>query len=299
MLVSTRHIAIFGDTHGHIRLMLLLCRLWQENNNSKLDAILQCGDIGFFPDPERMDRATKKFAKRDPEELGFWRYFAKPSPQEEDPRSRNILCDPSDKIETVSCPIIMCHGNHEDFESLNECLGDEDLTPIDYYNRLLFLKSGKIANVAGIRVAAVGGAPEKPDEQNAPSLGPRVSASACNELKDQQIDVLITHGGPIGIGGETNEWGSRHLRSLINATQPCYHFFAHHGEKIERTSIGRTCCVWHNDTSFTRNSQNEPTGIVHPGAMSVLHWKDKDNHTLETIAAPWYNSITGTTWLYF
>lgn len=66
-----RRLAVFGDLHGHVRLMYQLCRLWQMNHGVKLDGILQCGDLGFYPDPKAIDKATQRYASRDPEELGF------------------------------------------------------------------------------------------------------------------------------------------------------------------------------------------------------------------------------------
>jgi hypothetical protein len=35
-----RHFAVFGDTHGHLRLMFRLCRLWQIQHRVFLDGIL-------------------------------------------------------------------------------------------------------------------------------------------------------------------------------------------------------------------------------------------------------------------
>ena len=206
MTSTTRHIAVFGDTHGHLRLMLLLCRLWQQQEGVHLDGVLQCGDLGFFPDPDRLDRATKKFAKRDPEELGYWRYFAKPAPQESDARTELILGGDPDDLGTVRCPIVFCHGNHEDFELLADIVQDDELRAVDHFERLQYLRSGSVMDVGGIRVAAIGGAPEDPGDNKAARLGPRVSATAVQGLKKQAFDVLLTHGGPRGIGGETDQW---------------------------------------------------------------------------------------------
>jgi len=66
---TTKYVAVFGDVHGHLRLMFQLCRLWQKEHKIHLDGVLQCGDIGFFPDISRVDSATRQYAKRDPEEL--------------------------------------------------------------------------------------------------------------------------------------------------------------------------------------------------------------------------------------
>ena len=59
------HIAVIGDVHGHLRLMFQLCRLWQVQTGVHLDLVLQCGDLGFFPDPARLDKATQRFRWRE------------------------------------------------------------------------------------------------------------------------------------------------------------------------------------------------------------------------------------------
>ncbi|MFT7641548.1 MAG: hypothetical protein ACI9G1_003299 [Pirellulaceae bacterium] len=295
---SDRYIAIFGDTHGHIRLMLLLCRLWQQNSGVHLDGVLQCGDIGFFPDPDRIDRATKKFAKRDPEELGFARFFAKPNPQEVDARSEAILCGDPHDLNTVRCPILLCHGNHEDFQRLESTVGDRDVGSIDYLDRLQYVRSGAVIQIAGLRVAAIGGAPEQEEKRDIRGIGPRVTAAAVKELSKESFNILITHGGPQGIGGETEQWGSRRLRRLVESTQPQDHFFAHHGNPLEKATISKTHCVWHNDTTFERVSGGLHYGCVHPGAMSILRWKNCDDHEHNVVTESWFRSVTGLSWEY-
>ncbi|MFW6114397.1 MAG: hypothetical protein ACOC7K_01510 [bacterium] len=86
-----RHFAIFGDAHGHLRLMFQLCRHWQLNTQTKLDGALICGDLGFFPDLTRLDKATRKYIERDPEEAGFAFYFRQPLPAEQDPQLDRTL----------------------------------------------------------------------------------------------------------------------------------------------------------------------------------------------------------------
>ena len=66
---SVKHIAIFGDAHGHLRLLFQLCRLWQLEHKTHLDGIIVCGDLGFFPDVSRLDKATRRFALKDPVEI--------------------------------------------------------------------------------------------------------------------------------------------------------------------------------------------------------------------------------------
>ena len=58
-------LAVFGDIHGRVRLMYELALSWQERTGRRLDGILQVGDFGAFPDPQRLDEATRKHARAD------------------------------------------------------------------------------------------------------------------------------------------------------------------------------------------------------------------------------------------
>ena len=44
----------------------MLRTLWQLRHKRHLDGILQCGDLGYFPDLSRIDDATRRFADEDP-----------------------------------------------------------------------------------------------------------------------------------------------------------------------------------------------------------------------------------------
>jgi hypothetical protein len=48
-------IAIFADVHGRILLAFKLVDRYQRETGNQIDLILQCGDMGIFPDRSRMD----------------------------------------------------------------------------------------------------------------------------------------------------------------------------------------------------------------------------------------------------
>lgn len=294
---DTTTVAVFGDLHGHLRIMLQLCRIWQETHSLKLDGVLLCGDLGFFPDETRIDRATKKFAKRDPEELGFSRYFARPAPQKPDPLVERLLN--SSSAESIECPIVFCHGNHEDFEALRE-ICDRGSAPffVDAYDRFEYLPSGTTYELSGLRIASLGGSPEQPGASAEP-IAPHVSRKLAGELQRAQFDVLLTHGGPSGIGSETDECGSDAIRRVIESAQPAYNVFAHHGKPIPRTHIGSTDCVWFNDVTFQPARDRSPTGPIEPTCMGILTWHDHDAHELKIVDEDWFKRFTGRAWQHF
>jgi hypothetical protein len=230
-------IAVFGDTHGRLRLMFQLCRLWQLRHKRHLDGILQCGDLGYFPDLSRIDDATRRFADEDPEELGFANFFGFPDPLEQDGRLTKCLEGPADSLDTVRVPAMWCHGNHEDFDELAYTARGPSPCPVDYFGKLIYLPSGTVTEVAGVRVAAVGGSfgerqhhkPRNGGQAGDYDSWQRINSSVCDQVRAAQpIDVLISHVAPASAPGEVHCSGSYDLRDLVQDCQPHYHFFAHH-----------------------------------------------------------------------
>ena len=299
MTSSIKHIAIFGDVHGHLRLMFQLCRLWQKRHGRKIDVILQCGDLGFFPELANVDHATRRYARRDPEELAFSQFFKLPVPPENDKLLERTLKGSPRDINTVDCPVIWCHGNHEDFKELEVITENKVLAPVDAFGRLKLLRSGYVTEIAGTRIAAVGGAPEteKYDDYNSPWSC--VSEKACVNLLDQSFDILLTHGSPNGIEGLNNECGSELLRVVIEECQPAYHFYSHHKRCIPPAKIGRTKCHWINDVKFQRKKNQDDTfAYLEKGCMCLLTWNGLEDHSFGTLTGSWIDDITSSNWRY-
>lgn len=268
-------IAIFGDVHGHLRLVFELCRRWQEATGQTLDAILQCGDMGWFPDVARIDRATRKHAKEDAEELGVARFFA-PAATEEDPRL-------DENLEVVTAALYWAHGNHEDFERLREVVGSRDLAAVDRFDRVRWCRSGTAITVGGARVGFVGGGPE--------TLAPAdpwqiVQVADANRLAREALAILVTHPAPRGVGGESDRWGSAIVRKLVEKAQPAWHVFGHHRDPIAAVTLGATRCQWLNDTGFDRD------GVLRRGCMAIY-----EDARVRVVDDPWIRAITKWSWL--
>jgi len=294
-----KHIAVFGDVHGHLRLMFQLCQLWQMEHGVHLDGILQCGDLGFFPNPNNLDKATRRFAEKDPEELGFQRYFSLPEPVEKDERLERTLNGPAEAHSTVRCPVVWCHGNHEDFESLRRTVAGDELVAVDAFRALYWLRSGCTTDLAGVRVGALGGGPEREDAP-ADDCGSGepwkwVGERACNNLLGDKLDVLISHSAPRGVGGESDHWGSVRLRQFVELSQPLYHFYGHHSRPIPAAECGRTRCFWLNDVCFRghRENANKP---LEEGCMGLLSWRNGEEHDFEVLDEPWLRGVTSASW---
>ena len=55
--------------------------------------------------------------------------------------------------------------------------------PVDWFQRLNYLRSGEVTQVAGLSVAALGGAPEGDGGGDEPVVGRRVSRQAAHRLR--------------------------------------------------------------------------------------------------------------------
>src|SRR5688572_13426826 len=61
---------VFGDLHGRILPAFCLARAWAREHRVDVAGLLQVGDLGYFPDVGRMDKATLRHGKDDPLEFG-------------------------------------------------------------------------------------------------------------------------------------------------------------------------------------------------------------------------------------
>ncbi|MBI4601891.1 MAG: metallophosphoesterase [Planctomycetes bacterium] len=292
-------IAVFGDVHGHLRLMFQLCRLWQLHHGVHLDLVLQCGDLGFFPDLGRLDKATRRYVHWDPEEAGFARYFVWPSPPERWEVLERILRGPPEALDTVRCPVIWCHGNHEDFQELERIAGGSALAPVDAFESLQLLRAGRVTCHEGLRVAALGGGPEPPgvddDDDGLEDPWKWVSARAASRLRTEDFDVLLTHASPAGIAGPGGPLGSARVRDVICARQPAYQLYAHHRRPIPPGTLGSTRCHYLGDVNF-EGTKAARHGPLHAGCMGLLRWDGPEDHEFLVADEPWMRAVTWESW---
>ena len=61
---------VFGDLHGRVLLAFQYASNWFRTHGRPLAGLLQVGDLGYFPNPAAMDRATVRHAKDGSLELG-------------------------------------------------------------------------------------------------------------------------------------------------------------------------------------------------------------------------------------
>lgn len=69
-------LAVFGDVHGALDSVFEEVKRYEQIRQTKLEAVLQAGDFGVFSFDSPLDKATRKFLKKDPPELGIAPYIA-------------------------------------------------------------------------------------------------------------------------------------------------------------------------------------------------------------------------------
>jgi hypothetical protein len=225
------HFAVFGDIHGRVALMITMAKLWEQHTGLRLAGILQVGDMGAFPDHTRLDDATARMARDDPDELGFAAYCA---PSEEGERY----------LGGASVPVTaFIRGNHEDFDYLAQFSAPEAVDP---WQRLWYVPDGAVFELERegrvIRVAGFGGIPPRDEAPRRGKKGRHESAHSgsrgesdprCFSVDDAAlafsgeapIDVLLTHAGP---AHPDFPEGSERLAALSRRLAPRVHLFGHH-----------------------------------------------------------------------
>jgi hypothetical protein len=212
---------IFGDLHGRILPAFRLAMRWEREHEIRLDGLLQVGDLGYFPDITRLDKATARHAAADPLELGT-----------------NLVVEPTREADEVfrvgdgpPPPLWFTAGNHEDFAALAERERSggrrEASFAVDAYGLVRCLRDGQVETLPGsLRIGAIWGIDDKAPNarRKTPERG-RIRDSSVTALAGSAFDVLITHDGPrdaVLVGS-----GSEGLGALIELARPAFAFFGH------------------------------------------------------------------------
>lgn len=273
------NIGVLGDLHGHFTLALTLLKRWENEKEKNLDLILQVGDFGVFPHPfYKLDHATYKFSKKDPDEISFPDYLD--STQE----SQSFFDEKSPSEKRIDAPLIFIRGNHEDFDYLSQ-LENSSLDipiPVDHYSKFLYLPNGKSTsfNSKGkkLTIAGLGGIEHG-------KYGAEFSNKEVNNLIGSgYVDILLTHEPYKGGFGDG---GSRKIKELVNSLEPSYSFSGHYhvdGQKLN--SIDNTNSFILNEVNFRRKHK------LNKNCVGILEWKSKSENYFNFLDEPWLNEYT-------
>jgi hypothetical protein len=254
---------VFGDLHGRILPAFRFASYWANLSGREVTALLQVGDMGYFPDPSRMDKASLRHAKDDPLELGA--------------QDVAVRTEIADKVfqDDPHCPpgLWFTAGNHEDFEELERFArgsgNHQSDFAVDAYCRVRGIKDGEVHPFdCGLKVAAVWGVDgDGPNaRQRLPQRG-YIAERAVDALTTQPFDVLLMHDAPKD--AKRVGYGSELLATLIDLARPRFAFFGHYGgdgERIEK-HYGETE-VYHLAGFEMRTRDGHPES----GSVGVLEW---------------------------
>ncbi len=282
------HFAVFGDIHGRIALMYTLAHLWEKNTHLKLAGLLQVGDMGAYPDITQLDDATLRYAKNDPDDLGFANFCYR---TEESVK----YFDNTDTPNTF-----FIRGNHEDFDYLASF---SQPSPVDPWHKIWFIPDTHQIEVAKIQIGAFGGIPSKPEQRKRGKknrqayrrnqkhantdpqfFNPKDILTAFRRLK--KINILMTHAGPDC--AELQD-GSTQLTQLSERLKPQVHLFGHHHRIVGPCEgPGKSLLVGLEHLKFKENGQ------LQDGSWGILEMSNEavNFEFISKNNAPWIAKIT-------
>jgi hypothetical protein len=217
-------LCVSGDTHGALERLYADVVEFERSLKVRFEALLHVGDFGVWPDPQKVDRAT-----RDHEGAGdFPRWL---TDRRGAPR-----------------PTWFIKGNHEDFEWIDSRTSPELLPGLTHIanGRSVDLPDGKGA----IRVAGLGGCFGKKDYERRALKGYAKRHYTRWEIESlavhRPIDVLLLHDAPKGVtipkkrGDYLSD--AEGLDAAVVSVRPRVCFFGHHHARV-RTEVEGVPCL--------------------------------------------------------
>lgn len=310
-------ILLFSDTHGRIPLMLRLAMEVQRLGGEAIEGILVAGDLGVWPRDDRLDQATRRFARQDPSELGFQAFDPLPGAGVEatDPRildrdaavqrrrERRIIDAARAELD---CPVVFIGGNHEDYDYLAACadaVTAADLIPVEASGRIRWLPAGRAVDLGGVRLAGLSGIDAEECGRSPHRYHPAIAIdddralAVLEELDGESIDVFLTHDGlPDAVRPGQ---GSSKLAAVLELLSPRFHVFGHFHGAVEPFRYrgrypgfhaSRTLGVHVNKLGFGRD------GTLRPHAVGLLERSVDGALEVSFIDSLAASRIRGDTW---
>jgi Icc-related predicted phosphoesterase len=136
---------------------------------------------------------------------------------------------------TERLPVLTIFGNHDDLDALHAWM-NRDGSPV-------LLAAGEVRDASGIRIAGISGIWAKSHRKPFYVTDEDVERAAVEIASHGRVDVLLTHGCPLGVADLT--WQNRHggQRCFLEAfrtVQPRVHLTGHlHRPQEHRTREGQ------------------------------------------------------------
>lgn len=218
-----------GDIHGALDRMFEDVLAFEATLGARFEWVLHVGDFGIWPDPNRVDKATKKHDGAG--DFPAWFSARRAAPRR----------------------TVFIKGNHEDFMWLDSQRNSEVLPG------LFYLRNGATRELEAdgeiIRVAGVGGCygPSDYDRPSRQLQGYAKRHYTRDEIEGLcdlgvAVDILLVHDAPAGVLFERHRRGvdwvspAAGLDELITRVRPRVCFFGHYHRRVD-AEIGGVRCI--------------------------------------------------------
>lgn len=277
-------IAFVGDVHGCVRHALGAAVMLQVRRGVRLDAVVQVGDLGAFPSPERYDESTRRYARDHPAQGDFVQLLD-PAPEFADGVRAALAHVP---------PVRFVSGNHEDHAWLAQLhdAARADVVPVDPLGAYRHVACGTVVEIAGQRVAFLGmiELPGKMDLDD-------TAYARLTALRPGDVDILVTHDGPYGMSVDRRggTQGSPRLTRLITHLQPRLHVSGHYHHPNGPRRYGTTTSyalaqLVAPKTARWADGKVNPRQHVTPGSIGLL---DTETGEFAYVEDAWLTEVHG------
>ena len=234
-----------GDIHGAMDQLYSDVLAFEYSLGVRFDHVLHVGDFGVWPDPDRVDKATRKHEGAG--DFPVWFAEGRAAPR----------------------PTVFIKGNHEDFVWLEE---QRTARKREVLTGLTYLHSGETIDLDSadgrIRVGGIGGCYGPSDYgRQSKHLQSRAKRHFTRDEVERMcgrggIDVLLLHDAPAGVeftwrrpdGSVRRRYASEAegLAQAVVGTRPRLCFFGHHHTRID-AEIGGVRCIGLNKVGMPGN----------------------------------------------
>lgn len=287
---KTLRFAVFADIHGKVLLPFLMVREFAEVYGESIDAIFQCGDVGAFPNLDKLDKATIKHANNNRDELGFFDDFTKPNDHTEAALRR------------LGVDMYCVRGNHEDHDFLDELEREsgEDAWafPIDCYKHVFMLKSGVVMPFqhfgTTLNVLGIGRIGDRKNRTESRFLQDYERECITETIRQKpHIHVLLTHDTAHDMTEQG--YGMKELRTVLDELIPEVHFFGHTGKpytvRLDNNELTQSVKI--------KELEFDSEGRLPEGCMIILTVKVNGKLSFEAVPREFTDRFTQKNWQRF
>jgi Icc-related predicted phosphoesterase len=224
------YICAAGDIHGAMNKLYDEVLDFEASLGIRFDFVLHVGDFGIWPDPTKIDKATRNHDGAG--DFSAWLEAKRAAPRR----------------------TVFIKGNHEDFQWLDAQPAAEVLPNLTY------LPNGETIDLTvdgaeSLRIGGIGGCygPSDYERQSVQLRGYARRHFTRDEVErlvhlalQGSIDIVLTHDAPAGVrytrhrGGEFVSEAAG-LADLMARVQPRVCFFGHHHTRVDSEVAGVRC----------------------------------------------------------